>query len=972
MRKVPLRKQLFGVLLLGLISSALPFSVGCGGGAASSANSSGGSGNSGGGSPSPTPSPATSPHPSIRTRYLRTDLQYDSNSLQFFPPHFTVYDSLHKRYFMSNTTRNRIDVFDAQAESQIGSIILSTPFGLDISSDNTKLYVATAFGDVYLVDPAAMTIVQRYPSASIGPTGYMANQAFVLGDGRVALQGIYQTVDGSPNFAVWDPASNSLTTIRPQGFGSIGAMALSRDRTKVMIASADSDEAVMVYDSVTGLISTENRPLGGIISQILSSADGTRIFLTGENGTVHVLNASSLDTLGTFSFPSGLYGAVLSNDGQTLYGVNFFGDLLAYDTSTYAQKGWVSNFDVFDLQSVIVPSAMDDSGLIFGPIGHGVAFVDGAQIHASGTDIYFNLDNGTFPGIGFVSPNTGPSNGGTTIQESLNDVSKVPASASVFFGNGDAQNVTFPSASQMNAVTPPSSFQGPADFTILFSDNSLALMPENFSFGPSIVEVSTSVSTAEGGGQGLVFGYGFGQQPSDFHISVGGQPAIVTAFTPSATPFIPYPFPMEAALFSIPSGAVGSNADITLANPNGLATATAALHYTAPLRSSPLPASALSAGVYDPHRRVLYFADQNQIQVFSPATSTWESPIRISSPGSGGRLWALALSPDGNTLAISDATQGNIYTVNPDNPGAVNSFHVQQDQAAGDEPCGLAVTNSGVVYYAGFQTGGTGFSALHKLDTSTGIITNLGTTNGNGIQDLGEPSEPFTRVLISPDGSKIYLNLDGFAYIVDTSDDTISHNQALQQLADPTGAADLTLSGDGTTLVVSGFITDADLSPFALVTYVDRDIWVPYGVFGQKLSIDGRLVFQPFSGGINGIDLIDGATGMLLNRVVFAPAIASAFDALVIDPNDNLLFVITAEGISQLDLGSLPAMPPASQRLSTILLPHGSYHTSPLTTSPQERINVMHRTAKRNIFSPAIRLHSKPISVAPESLLHGQ
>jgi hypothetical protein len=54
----------------------------------------------------------TSPHPPFRTRYLRTDLQYDATALQSFPPHFTVYDRVHRHFFVSNWALNQIDVFD--------------------------------------------------------------------------------------------------------------------------------------------------------------------------------------------------------------------------------------------------------------------------------------------------------------------------------------------------------------------------------------------------------------------------------------------------------------------------------------------------------------------------------------------------------------------------------------------------------------------------------------------------------------------------------------------------------------------------------------------------------------------------------------------------------------------------------------------------------------------------------------------
>lgn len=104
-----------------LVSVILCASPGCGGGGPSS----GGQGRSGS---SPPTSVETSPHAPVRTRYLRTDIQYNPNALQFFPPHVTAYDSVHKRFFVSNTTQNRIDVFDAGTESQIGSILVPLPW----------------------------------------------------------------------------------------------------------------------------------------------------------------------------------------------------------------------------------------------------------------------------------------------------------------------------------------------------------------------------------------------------------------------------------------------------------------------------------------------------------------------------------------------------------------------------------------------------------------------------------------------------------------------------------------------------------------------------------------------------------------------------------------------------------------------------------------------------------------------------
>jgi hypothetical protein len=59
----------------------------------------------------------------LRTRYLREDSYYDTD-FEGAPPHFTAYDQPLRRFFVSNTFMNRIDVFDAAQEYQIASIVV--------------------------------------------------------------------------------------------------------------------------------------------------------------------------------------------------------------------------------------------------------------------------------------------------------------------------------------------------------------------------------------------------------------------------------------------------------------------------------------------------------------------------------------------------------------------------------------------------------------------------------------------------------------------------------------------------------------------------------------------------------------------------------------------------------------------------------------------------------------------------------
>ncbi|HEV2395826.1 MAG TPA: IPT/TIG domain-containing protein [Candidatus Sulfotelmatobacter sp.] len=831
----------------------------------------------------------TGAHPPIRTQYRRTDIQYNPNALQFFPPHVTAYDSIHERFFISDTFLNRIEVFDHTQQSQIASVTVPEPWGMDISADGSKLYVATTFGDVYLLDPGQMEVLQKFPSATIGPLGYIATQAFMLSDGQLALLGAMGGFyfDGSTDFAIWNPITNAITIVSDPVFGNIGQIAVTADRTKVILGGATSQK-IKLYDPSTGNAIVTSFD-GGNVEEILPTPDGKRILVVGLGGNVQAFDANTLAVLGYSGNIPG-YSAVLSQDGSTLYTVDLYSNMFAWDSTTFAQKGWVSAFNVVDLQQAIVASSIDETGLIFGPIGHGVAFVDGSAIHEGEEQTQFN--------IGFLSPDFGSLIGATLLQAEILTPEPPPniTTGTVYIGNAQATNVSL-SATAFSGEAPPATTGGPADFTVVLPDSSLRIMPENFSYGPTIIEVSPNAATAEGGSEGILFGYGLGQQTGDVQVTIGGQSATVTQLLTNASPTFPYPFPMEAVFFTVPPGSTGQTADVKITTADGSATASGSFQYVAADQPYPLAGASLMEGTYDSIRGVLYFTDRAQLDVFSPAGGQWLTPISIPNASASTRLYGVALSPDGNTLAISDAGNASIYVLNPSSPQSVKSFDVSEQQS-GYEPGGLTVTNSGIVYYASFNTpGGNGFTAFHKLNTANGSITDF-----SQIEDVGQNGDDsFIRVLLSPDGSHVYLNENGDAWTLDTGDDSLT--EALQVSIDE-GLVEMAVSADGSTLLTSNFLTDSNLGAQTQVAYVDRDVWFPIAVYGEKLSSDGTSLFQPLT---NGLDVLDGTTGLLRYRVALPIQIANVYDALAVDNADGLLFAITPTGVAKIDLTTLPS-----------------------------------------------------------------
>lgn len=855
----------------------------------------------------------------LRTQYIRTNSFYDPNSLQLSPPHFTAYDAAHKQFFVSNPYLNEIDVFSSATETQTGTISVPMAWGIDVSPNNGSLYAGTLLGDVYQINTSTLAVTTRFPAASIGPTGFGAQTTLVLADGRLALQGGaggILGVDGFGSVAVWNPATNALDTGTSGSVcnvGNEGTIALSGDRTRILVTWVDEGGSAPVcsYDPVAQVAAYGSLPTpnGSPVRGIIPTPDGSRFFLITNLQGVAVFDARTAQLLAQIGggqnsylqLPSGASSGVVSLDGKTLYLDGF--QVAAYDTTSFAQTGWVSQFSVDDSQSTMILGAIDETGLIVGPIGHGVAFIDGTTLKSVAPTLLAAEIGST--------PATGPLSGGTALTNFLVGNSPTPGVAltQMYAGNIPGVDASFAVATGQNAPsaqmsTPPSGLSGAVNLSVQLSDGSEGVAPEAFSYGPTILEVVPNGATAEGGQTGAIIGYGFGSSLSAVQVMIGGQTAPVTAVRPYA-PIEPYPFPTNALQFTIPAAAAGTVADVTVTTPSGSFTAKGAFHYTAATTSYPVTAT-LQAGLYDAGRNLYFFTDQKQIQVFSPATAAWLAPIPLPHVTSSTQLLAIAESPDGTKLAVSDYGGQAIYVLDPDNPASATAYPMSLDKdgfSSSLAPDGLAVTNAGNVYFDTNDINGTGTPAIHKLNTSAGTITDLRYASGvfNYGPVSGGTADKFDRVILSPDGTNIYTNVEGSSNVINPATDEMTGSAATSS-ADG-GVPDLAVSGDSSTVLINGILADESLQPENEAAYVDWETWFPTSVVGQKLNQDGSILFQPLT---DGVDLIARNSGRLLYRIQIPETAANVYDPLLIAKGQNSVAVITSTGVSFIDLSSLP------------------------------------------------------------------
>jgi len=861
----------------------------------------------------------TAAHAPLRTRYLRTNSFYDPNSLQFAPPHFSVYDTAHQQFFVSNPYMNEIDVFSAANETQTATIAVPMAWGIDISPVDGNLWAGTFLGDLYHINTSTLSVIARYPASSIGPNGFGAQTALVLADGNLVLQGGaggILGVDGWGNNVIWDPSTNAMNTGNPQ-YGSLcngnGGISLDGTRTFVLVTTVDEGGAPLPlcsYNSATGVaIYTTYVPTEAtFVRQIVPTPDGTKVFVTTNHDGVDVFDPRTLQHIGQIGppgndMPNAAGGAVMSLDGKTIYLVNQqTGSIFGYDTSTYQQVSVVPHVSINDLQSWMVASAIDNTGLIIGPIGHGIAFADTAAPESTTATESVLMED--------PSPNTGSASGNTAVTVAYSAGSSFNATISKFYvGNSLISGATI-AGDPVSLNTPSASADMPVDLTALFNDGAVLTAPEGYSYGPTILEVVPNAATADGGQEGAVIGYGFGSSASAIQVTVGGQSAPIQNLYDYA-PIHPYPFPVETLTFTIPPGVAGAAA-ISITSPSGTAMGT--FNYTPKAVSYPVNAN-LQQGIYDSHRDLYFFTDTAKIQVLSRANGTWQTPITLPGTTSATQLKGIAESPNGSILAVADSGGQAIYVLDPDSPGSVVRYSTAPTCYS---PSGLVALDNGNIYFT--------FGGLCKLSASTGTLSVLNATGAGGT------SQSY-RVLLSPDQTKVYTNLGWTSFWVDTSTDTVYPAPGL--LAGGPSPVDSAISADGSTVAMAGYFADAQLSAENSPAYIDWETWLPALTYGQKLSQDGSILYQPLT---NGIDLIERNTGRLLYRVQVPGAVANVFDSVILGAAGGTLGYITSSGITFVDLSSLTipgaASTPFQARSASNLL---SAEDERIATRPLER-----------------------------------
>ncbi len=866
----------------------------------------------------------------------------------FAPPNYLIYHAATNRFFSTDAWLNQLNVIDGTSHTKIATLMIPGAFGIDQAPDGSVIYVGTMLGDLYEVDPVSLTVLKRIPSTTISPYGFAANAVYALANGKLLLESYflvpgYSLIDGYNSLALWDPATNDITFFttpenmngqEPQEPICVGGMEnviLTNNRTRVLIApvvTSGGSSQLCSFDPNADTWNWSGQISGGQESALgtfaVSSDGNTLAVFDGYN--IYNLDPTTLTVKNYFPVPTTqevlLYPVMLLSQDDTQVFItdpNGADVLDEYNLSTGAETGWISELNLASPGSYtsIGPlyQAMSSSGLAAGVIGGGgVGLLDTTAVHALPVGSRFSQTQLDVP--------YGPVSGGTAAAwlPSESGVA-TPALGSVYFGTNAATSVNDDGFdSLIEAVTPPGN-PGPVDVRTEATDGGSQLLPLGFSYGPSVLEAATSYATADGGGPASIYGFGFGPQlytegstyiaaPSDLQISVNGTNAAIQGFSPNpygSTYYTSPPLPTNAVLYTVPPGVAGTTAPITVTNSSGTTTSTTQMTYLPAVQQYSVSGQ-LADGVYDPTRDVYYFTDASEVRVFSVTQGAWLASIPIPAPkGAYGpqRLYGIALSPDGSKLAIGDPGAIAIYVLDPDDPSSIQSFPFATLDAAypqSDSPAGIAVSNSGMVYFETYWAGGDS-GAILSLNTSTG---QFGTIPG---YPCGAIADPDVRVALSNDGTRLYFNCEGLVGYYDTDTATTTYGPAVDPQIGQ-GSDELVLGANQTSLFVDGFFTDSNLNNLGLQTLDNAETLDAEYLYGGALSADGSLYFQP---GTQFIDVFNGQTGAFRSRVSLPVPLSPNFRALVSDGQDSQLVAITGatgNGIAVVNLNSMPEPQP--------------------------------------------------------------
>lgn len=805
-----------------------------------------------------------------------------------------VYDPVHKLVFAAVQQTNTLEVFSSTTAETMATIPIPSPRQLDITPDGSRILVGTQTNYIYWVDPVTLQVVGKVPVVS--PL-FHGNSVQPLRPVTLASGKVLVAMGGAPN--EWDPVANVWSNPTPQGFDPGDTLIRrSADHKKVVVAAINED-TLAVFDSDADSYG----PVQNIATNAAAlNSNGSMMAVLGPSPTLPggsqvTLFDQNFKVVATYQLMSGS-DVIFSLDDSVVF-VNEGNYTTALSAADLSFLGLVSGPGS---GGVDYPSDIDETNMIFspgvGPNAGTTAFTDASSPCAIGTNQPLNLT---------LNPPQGTLKTPSAVTLSATGIT---AQSQVYFGAapGSAQATPgtnlVPSPPTSIQVTPPATqTAGAVNVTLTNSDGWVAIAPDAFSYGSSVLAVGTNSGPATGGTSVTIFGYGLDFDPGHIQVTVGGNAATVTrAF---AAPRILFTYPIDQVTFTTPAGNPGA-ADIVVTTPVGTAAVTGGFHYLESVQSYPA-SSTLTEVVYDQFRQRLYAADggSNVVDVFDLSKQQFLTPITV-----GKAPLALAMTPDSNTLVVSNGAAGTISIADLTGRNAVKTVSVTNlpnlpSQCGQPIPYAVATTSNNKAVIA-LECPNVTAGEYIVLDLATQTI-GCGASPGCAAMIAAFPQN-LDYVLTTSgttDGSSILLGNGITIGLWDVSADTFT-KQVIGDVTLANPVVQTAVAADGTAFEQVYGTYDPMLSQFSVmqdVDYLQGGANDTNSLPGEKLHPSGALLYYPESGGFS---IYDVHQGRLKQRVALTQQIASTLDAMTIDETGSQVFLLTTTGLTVVKIADLP------------------------------------------------------------------
>ena len=878
--------------------------------------------------------------PDNRTDYISTE---DT-------PYAAVYDSLHNLIFASNNSWNRIDVISSTTHALVTRIPLRDPRGIDISQDNSTIWVASGSRQVFAINTATFGVT-RY-LLPVGSVGYWeGSQLLALSDGTlmiVLVAGANTEVSG---IAIWNPVTNGITFPNP-GDSGVGPDGFYRsgNGTRVYFIASDSSGEAFYYDAPTRQFSSI-ATLAGYALGAAINVDASRVAVCDGSGLNMYdgefnLIGPLLPGCGVPSPPFFEGGEVFSSDNLYLYVEGaVFGvpAIIKFDANTLNVVGNSPAMPMIPVGAELSqgyylpdPFAMDSTGMIFGLEDWGIAFDDGSFPQS-----YSTLQSGAFTFLQHMSPYFGPLSGGTTSSGFGNGASITPT---VWYG---AYEGTASISPAFSITSPPSSAPGPVNIKMLFPDGREVFDPLFFSYGPYLQYSLLSGAPPSGNVSAQLVGHGM---PGDNNVSgtltVGTANATLAPTGSNGLLFAGTPFPSKVVSYTVPSGSPGW-ANLTVTTPDGSSTLPNGMFYAQSVTDY-VSSDTFTAILYDNTRQQLYLSAGDHIDVFSLALNQFVTPLTPLAQGMLKEFTGLALTPDGGLLLANDSPDGSLAVIDPDNPTTsyVIPIVAGVNGSSGCQfgPLYVATTaNSEALVVTGGLPGnacGPGGS-LYVANLTTLTAAAPPSSQNCTLSFTGSPA----YVAAAANGEQVAIAGNGNGSenfcIYNPITQTYTSNNSYQTY----GAA---FSGDGNVAASEFVLTDSSSNVIGRVARPD----IYYGalgtnsaqpdLLGPQLNAAGSLYYMAYS---SFFDIVDVQHAILRMRFSLSETITNTAAPIAIDSGGRFVYLLTNKGLTIVDLGEAPLsigwLNPSSASPGTQITVRGSgFDSSTVATVGGQAANV--------------------------------